>query len=152
MIKQISAKEAYDIIIASFSETELNITKEQCPGYSGFLNYEHLLKEEAEGLRLFGYYKDQLVGCVALAYKSNVRYKLKYLAVLKAYRKQGIGNELMTFAESVARDEHCQYIKLGMIRDNEKLYDFYTARGYLTKKINNYKHNAYRIAFMEKKL
>lgn len=152
MIKQISAKEAYDIIIESFNETELNITKDQCPGYSGFLNYEQLLKEEAEGLRLFGYYKDRLIGCVALAYKSDVRYKLKYLAVLKSYRKQGIGNELMTFVETIARNEHFQYIKLGMIRDNEKLYNFYTERGYVTKKVNSYKNNAYRIAFMEKKL
>jgi len=68
------------------------------------------------------------------------------LSVLPKYRHLGIGKELMLFAESKADEK----LVLGMIYDNQKLFNWYLTLGYEVDKIKTYRGNDYKVAYMEK--
>jgi ribosomal protein S18 acetylase RimI-like enzyme len=152
MIKHIEKNRvSYNVIIHSFKDVAemYNMTKENCPGNSAFMSYEKFMNYSGE---LFAYGDQTLKACMGIEKKSDVTYKLSMLSVLPSYRKQGIGHEMMTFAETYVRRCQGQKIKLGMIYENQVLFDWYQSLGYTADKIKAYKGSAFRLAFMEKKL
>ena len=140
MIREIEDYErCYKIIIESFSDVNniLGITEKSCPGNSGYMTYNKFQNELSKGLKLYGYYQPELVACIGLYKKSDVRTKIKMLSVLPKYRHLGIGKELMLFAESKADEK----LVLGMIYDNQKLFNWYLTLGYEVDKIKTYRGN-----------
>ena len=153
MIREITADELKDchlVITESFSDimTQLNITRENCSGFSGFLRYEKLLSQINKGLKLYGFYDPDLVGCIGVLKKSSTRYQVKYLCVKSDYRHQGIGRILIDYVENIAQGK----IQLGMIYENTVLLNWYQSLGYEIDKITPYKSRVFNIAFMEKKI
>ncbi len=149
MIREIDDYEhCYKVIINSFLEVNsiLGITEKNCPGNSGYMTYHQFQNELLKGLKLYGFYNPELVACIGLYRKSDVRTKIKMLCVLPRYRHLGIGKELMDFAESKADIK----LVLGMIYENQKLFNWYLSLGYEVDKIKTYKGNDYKVAYMEK--
>ncbi len=50
--------------------------------------------------------------------------------VAKAYRKQGIARQMMTYAETIAREKGCCKLTLEVLSKNEKAKKSYLASGY----------------------
>ncbi len=152
MIKLIESedyKRCYDVIVASFKGVSeaLNATPENCPGNSAFMSYNRFLNMTKK-MNLYGYYDENLIGCVGLIKKSDVSYKVKMLSVLPSKRHQGIGQQLMDYVTEHSAGK----LKLGMIYENKKLYKWYLNLGFETEKIVSYKGNDFHVAYMEKRI
>lgn len=151
MIKKVAIeelKDCYEVILESFRDVmdELNITRENCSGFSGFLRYEKLLSQVKKGLTLYGWYEPDLIGCIGLLTKSSARTQIKYLCVLKTCRHQGIGMNLIHHVENMTSGR----LQLGMIYENTVLFRWYESLGFQVDKIVPYRSKVFHIAFMEK--
>ena len=71
----------------------------------------------------------QLIGCVYLEQKGDSLY-LGMLTVSPDAQAGGIGKQLMTAAEQVARARHCPTITMNVIPQRHELIAFYERRGY----------------------
>ena len=71
----------------------------------------------------------QLIGCVYLEQKGDRLY-LGMLTVSPDAQAGGIGKQLMTAAELVARDRHCRTMTMTVIPQRHELIAFYERRGY----------------------
>lgn len=146
-MEKIEFCDAYEIIRESFSDPPINVSKENCPSYSGFLTYHQFIKE-AKTLIILGIPD---IGCVGIEKKSDIRYKIKYLCVRKSHRHKGLGHLLMRDAEKYIENQGGRRIQLGMLYDHKALLAFYCSLDYkITKKKSS--ANKLTIAFMEKKL
>lgn len=58
--------------------------------------------------------------------------RVNSLAVLPAYRGEGVGRLLMEHADDVARSRHCRYISLEADRRDQALVHWYERLGYQT--------------------
>jgi GNAT superfamily N-acetyltransferase len=79
-----------------------------------------ILKYEQDG---------QLIGCVYLEKKGDRLY-LGMLTVSPDAQARGIGKQLMTAAEQLARDWHCRAMTMTVISQRHELIAFYERRGY----------------------
>lgn len=151
MIKQIPfSKAAFDVIKASFKSIadEMYMTAENCPGNSAFMSYDKF--QRAKQMVLFGLFDQDLIGCIGVEYKSEVRYKIKYVSVLPTQQHKGYGRKLVEHACHYIEEAGGKKIQLGMIRENEILFDWYLSLGFELDKVVNYRKNAFTVAYMEK--
>lgn len=152
MIKAIDLDEfddCYDLIVEAFRDIaeDLNATPENCPGNSAFMTKEKF-KRASNKMTLYGYYGDDLLGCIGLIKKSDVSFKIKMLSVKPNFRHQGIGRQLIEHVEALSFGK----ITLGMIYENQLLYEWYLSLGYSLDKKVTYKGNRFHVAYMEKKI
>lgn len=80
-----------------------------------------VLKYEADG---------QLLGCVYVEKKGDTLY-LGMLTVLPDAQAGGIGKQLLTAAERVARERQCRVITMTVISQRHELIAWYERRGYV---------------------
>lgn len=142
---EIDFDQAYTIIIESFKNPSLEVSRSNCPSYSGFITKDYFRR---------AYEKIKMIGlgdfaCVGIEKKSDQRYKIKYLAVLQAYRHQGYGRLLMMEAEADIKAQGGSRIQLGMIYDDQRLFEFYESLGYRLVKLKEHPKKL-TLAFMEK--
>lgn len=71
----------------------------------------------------------QLLGCVYLEKKSDELY-LGMLTVSPEAQAKGIGKNLLTAAELIARNQHCSAITMTVITVRHELIAWYERRGY----------------------
>jgi len=152
MIKIIEPNEyeiCYKIINTCFTivADELKITQANCPGHSAHLDYNSFLNK-IKSTTMYGLFLPELVGCIGIEKKSDVRYKIKYLSVDPKHQHKGYGKLLMDHMETVASNK----LQLGMIYEHTVLFEWYCSLGYEVDKIATYKKNAFKVAYMEKRL
>lgn len=126
----------------------LGITPSNCPGHSAYLTYQKFLGQINKNLSMYGLFEPDLIGCVGLVKKSDVRYQVKYLTVDQAHRHKGHGKMLMDYIEDLSFGK----IQLGMIYEDQTLYEWYQNLGYKVDKLTYYKKNKFQVAYMEKVL
>jgi len=153
MIREINGDEylaCFEMMHKSFNQVadELGINQSNCPGHSAFITYKTFISDLEKNVRMYGLFNPELVGCVGLIKKSDVRYKVKYLTIAKIYRHKGYGKDLMSHIEKISSGK----IQLGMIYEHKILLDWYISLGYKVDKISSYKKNRFKVAYMEKKL
>ena len=87
----------------------------------------------------------------ALRYKFIGKNNLYFyrLAVLKTFRRQGIGSALIAAVEKIAKQKHCEKILLDCAKE-KKLVDYYEKFGFEIDKIK--KHQDHHDVYMSKKL
>lgn len=149
MIEPKHYKKCYNILHTSFTKVAdtLKITRANCPGHSAYLEYNTFISQ-MENTTMYGLFLPELVGCIGLEKKSDVRYKIKYLSVDPKHQHKGYGKLLMDHMETVAS---CK-LQLGMIYEHTLLLNWYCLLGYEVKKIVAYKKNVFKVAYMEKRL
>lgn len=72
---------------------------------------------------------EQLIGCVYLDKQGDELY-LGMLTVSPDAQANGIGKQLLTAAETIARDRQCRIITMTVIPQRHELVAFYERRGY----------------------
>nr|WP_280956250.1 GNAT family N-acetyltransferase [Candidatus Odyssella thessalonicensis] len=95
------------------------------------------LAQRGQGIAIACHEKGSIVGLIAwskshLLLKDKVRYHIEALVVDTHYRKQGIGQKLMQYLESLALQGEPAIIDLtsGVRRAPEGTHDFYKRLGY----------------------
>ena len=78
---------------------------------------------------LVGLNKDKLIATIMIGYEGH-RGWVNYLAVDPAYRKQGIGKDLMDEAERVLKNFGCPKLQLQVRTTNHGVIEFYRKIGY----------------------
>ena len=76
---------------------------------------------------------EQLVGTIMAGYDGH-RGWIYSIAVHPEHRKQGIGSQLLSFAESRLVSRGCVKINLQIMDGNEQTQEFYEANGYSVEK------------------
>jgi ribosomal protein S18 acetylase RimI-like enzyme len=91
------------------------------------------------------YYKDVLVGAVSCRYEDDKESKkgrvvyIMTITVLKAYRRYGIGTQLLNKAIEDCKREDVKRIYLHVLCSNESAIEFYLKAGFSIKeKLENY--------------
>lgn len=141
-----------NVIINSFKTVadKLNITNENCPGNSAYLELNDLNNYFDKGYKFYGLFKKELIGCIVVEKKSDVRYKIRLLSVLEENRHEGFGKILIEFVENLVIPLGCKKIQLGMIYENRVLRDWYESLGFEIEKIKKYRKNDFKVAYMFK--
>lgn len=98
--------------------------------------YELRLKDHEEGISiaLVAIYKNQIAGYVNLyRYTKHGHYpEIVDLGVFERFRNQGIGNELMSLVEDIARiDSNYIYLAVGLHSGYGNAQKLYVKRGYI---------------------
>lgn len=134
---------------------EFNINKENAPENPAFITADRLAEAMDNGSRFWVYRteKNILAGCVCVtpSVQEN-RYFIDRLAVLKKYRHQGYGKQLLDFACREIFKNGGKYAVIGIIDENKVLKNWYINYGFIeisAKKINNM---PFTVCIMEKEL
>lgn len=85
------------------------------------------LASECDEIQIAALQADTLVGCLLLTPKSPLQIKMRQVAVDTPLQGQGIGKELVLFAEKTARERGFQEIVLNA---RENVVPFYERLGY----------------------
>jgi ribosomal protein S18 acetylase RimI-like enzyme len=91
-------------------------------------------KVEAEdGLFFVAVADEKVIGTIMAGYDGH-RGWIYSVAVAPAHRNQGVGSELVAFAERVLTGKGCVKINLQILEGNESVVAFYAALGYSVEK------------------
>ena len=122
-----------DLIRKSFLTVaeSYGITEENAPRFTAFATTsERLYNQMDEGRPMYLYEEDgRIVGYYSLFIMDNNECELNNLAVLPEYRHKGIGKMLLEHSFSVARDNGCKQMNIGIVEENQILRKWYEANG-----------------------
>lgn len=155
MIRQIDRRElpaCIEVIHTAFSTVaeEFGFTRENCPGYAGFMPLEKLAEQFDKGVTMFGLYeRREMIGFVAIEDAGNGVFYLEKLAVLPGYRHKGYGLSLMNFARDAVRERGGRRISIGIVQENTRLKDWYAVYGFRPAGVRKFDHLPFTVGFME---
>ncbi|MBQ9150907.1 MAG: GNAT family N-acetyltransferase, partial [Clostridia bacterium] len=99
---------------------------------------------------MFGLYaSNQLIGYLSLSEVGEGVFELHNLAVLPAYRHRGFGKLLLDHAKETVRHLNGHTITLGLIDEDTRLKDWYTANGFVYVGARKYDHLPFTSGYME---
>ena len=93
-------------------EAELKLRDDVMRRPLGLSIYDDDLQAEADDIHIGAFSPDGLVGVLVLTPLTNGSMKMRQVAVSEGSRKQGIGTLLVDYAERIAVQRGCPYIKL----------------------------------------
>ena len=132
---------------------DLHLTRENCPGHTAFMPPEKLRAAFDGGCFLFLYRcKSSFVGYFSLHPTADGA-ELDHLAVLPAYRHQGLGKELVCYAADYAKSHlRAQKIQIGIVEENTVLKTWYQSQGFVHTGTKQFDHLPFTVGFMELEL
>ena len=142
-----------NIIQKSFATVaeEFNLTEESCPGHTAFMKLEKLQNSFESGNWMFLCYSGSVpVGFFSLKKIDSDTYELDHLAVLPEYRHNGIGKELLNYAENAVKEQNGKTIKIGIIEENTTLKNWYIKNGFIHTGTRRFEHLPFTVGFLEK--
>lgn len=130
---------------------EFNLTEENCPGHTAFMKLDKLQNAFDAVNRMFLYYSGSVpVGFFSLKQIDSDTYELDHFAVLPEYRHNGIGKELLNYAENAIKEQNGKTIKIGIIEENTTLKNWYIKNGFVHTGTKRFEHLPFTVGFMEK--
>ena len=160
MIKEIQQTDLTDcvkVIRESFVTVaeEFGITEENAPRFTAFATTEERLNWHLNGEQrpMYGYVLDgNIVGYYSLLLLENSECELNNLAVLPAYRHDGIGARLLSHAFEKAEELGCTKMKLGIVEENRVLCNWYEKFGFVHVGTRKFEIFPFTCGYMEKEL
>lgn len=160
MIRQITEKdikECVKVIRESFLTVanELRFTTENAPGFTAFSMTEDRLRQQLleEKRPMFVFCDgDKIVGYYSLLLQENGQCELNNLAVLPAYRHNGIGETLLKDAFKVAKENNLIKMNIGIVEENQVLRKWYEDFGFTHNGTQKFEFFPFTCGYMEKDL
>lgn len=160
MIRQITEKdiqECVKVIRESFLTVaqEFGFTEENAPRFTAFATTEQRINWQLLGEKrfMFAFYEnDQIVGYYSLLQQENNECELNNLAVLPAYRHNGIGEALLKDAFEVAKEMNCTKMNIGIVEENQVLRKWYEDFGFTHVGTQKFDFFPFTCGYMEKEL
>lgn len=147
--------ECANVIRTSFATVakEFNLTRENCPTHTSFIENEKLYFQFEKGCPMFCYEKgDKIIGYFSLVPQGDSSIELNNLSVLPEYRHCGIGKEMVMFAAKTAKQMKAVKLKIGIVEESTQLKNWYTQLGFKHIGIHNFEHLPFTVGFLEKEL
>lgn len=138
----------------SFTEeyVALGLTQNNAPSNGAFFNKGQLNRLKLKGTVLYAAIdEDKIVGGMGCIVEGE-SLKIKKLFVINEYKGKGIGKTLIDYCFSIAKGSQLKKVTLGMIRENEKLYNYYLRYGFIEKKTLYNEKMGLHVTFMEKRI
>jgi ribosomal protein S18 acetylase RimI-like enzyme len=99
---------------------------------------------------MFGYFSDgKIVGYVSLIKNSDISFEMNNLSILPKFRHKGYGKELLDICTSKVKELSGNKITIGIIEENTKLKEWYTAYGFIHTGTRTFGHLPFTVGFME---
>ena len=137
MIREITREDipvCVNLIKKSFKTVadEYGFTEENAPRFTAFATTEERLlwHMDVEHRPMFAYEEDGILcGYYSLLIQDGDECELNNLAVLPEYRHKCIGKQLLEHSYSIARDNGCKLMNIGIVEENKKLRKWYEDNG-----------------------
>ncbi len=132
-IRETEIKECVAVIRESFQTVadDLGFTPENAPRFTAFATDEERIGKQfhEEHRPMFGYFEgEKLVGYYSLTKGKTC--ELSNLAVLPAYRHNGIGGQLLKHSIKTAVERGSRVMRIGIIEENQVLRKWYESHGF----------------------
>ena len=146
-----------DLIKKSFLTVagEFGITEENAPRFTAFATTEDRLLWHLCGEHRPMYVYEEngvLCGYYSLLIQDNNECELNNLAVLPEYRHKGIGKQLLEHAFSIAGNNGCKLINIGIVEENKKLRKWYEDNGAIHVGTKKFDFFPFTCGYMKKEL
>ncbi len=129
---------------------DFNLTIGNCPGHTSFITDGQLESNIKDGYHTIGYFSDgKLVGFVSLTGMGDGVYELNHLSVLPEMRHLGYGKALLEYCKEMVKELGGKKINIGIIEENIKLKEWYTANGFVHIETKEFKHLPFIVGYME---
>jgi len=141
-----------EVIRNSFTTvaSDLNLTRENCPGYTSFIANERLASKLKDGYYPFGYFWDgKLIGFASLTDTGNGAYEMNDVSTLPEYRHFGYGKALLDFCKDKTKELGGSKITIGIVEENTVLKRWYTTNGFVHTGIKQFEHLPFTVGYME---
>ena len=144
-----------DLIKKSFMTVanELGFTEENAPGFTAFAATSERLywQMEHENRRMYVFEENgTLCGYYSLLMQNNEACELNNLAVLPAYRHNGIGKKLLNHAFDMARNAGCKTVHISIVEENIVLRKWYEDNGAIHVETKKYDFFPFTCGYMKK--
>ncbi len=128
---------------------QFGITRKSHPLHTSFVGAEHFRWEYRNGFVMFGAYAEKIpVGYASLKEIGDGVWTLDHLAVLPAYRHQGIGRRLIDRCVLELKKCDATKIKIGIIEENTRLKNWYLDYGFCHNGTVKLPHYPFTVGFM----
>jgi ribosomal protein S18 acetylase RimI-like enzyme len=151
-IREAQLERCAAVIRRSFATVadEFGLTEQNCPNHTSFINVEKLQNQFIKGCQMFGYFSDgEIIGYVSLTKNSDTSFEMNNLSVLPEFRHKGYGKELLDICKSKVKELGANKITIGIIEENTKLKEWYTAYGFIHTGTRKFGHLPFTVGFME---
>jgi len=145
------AKEIAEIVSLSNKDVaaKFGITKENNPKHPSFYDESWALSDFERGEEYFLFKLDgENAGCVAFEMPNPDFGYLNRLSVLPAYRKRGIGAELVRHVFDYAQSKGVPEISIGIIAKHTDLKNWYKKLGFVENGFKKFPHLPFDVLFM----
>lgn len=152
---EVCLKEAHSLMIeaSTMVADELGMTKENCPTFSGFMNWSSFRNATLIDVEMLGYkLGNQLVAYGAVDLKKADRPTLRFIAVDPKFQHCGLGRMVMNQLEQRLISHGIMHSHLGAIAENKKLIKWYETLGYKIKRTMKLGKSDYHVCMMKKEL
>jgi ribosomal protein S18 acetylase RimI-like enzyme len=146
------AKKVAEIVSLSNKDVaaKFGITKENNPKHPSFYDEAWALADFERGEAYFLYkINGENAGCVAFEMPNPEVGYLNRLSVLPAYRKRGIGAELVRHVFHYAQSKKVPEISIGIIAENSDLMNWYKKLGFVENGLKKFPTLPFDVMFMK---
>jgi len=159
MIQEISLQDNFRVLAQLLNDSfgtvanDFGLTIENCPTNSAFITSEELESQLAENREFYAFNDDDAsVGFIAIERSLGEAgtYYIEKVAVHPDFRREGIGQQLMRFAEDRIEKLGGNRISIALIDSNAVLKKWYMKQGFAITEIKIYEHLPFDVCFMEK--
>jgi diamine N-acetyltransferase len=144
-----------DIIRRSFATVaaRYGFTLEGFPNHPAYISDNEVTERVEKGLQFFVYEEaGTLAGVVGIRNKGNGEWTLEKLAVLPAFRSQGVGRRLVAHAAEAAQREGARCIIIVVLDEDDVLKAWYRSQGFRDGDQRRFSHLPVPVRFMERSL
>lgn len=132
---------------------KFDITFENNPKHPSFYTKEWVLKDFERGEEYFLYQENnEYLGCVAFEQPNTETAYLNRLSVLPMYRRNGIGEKLVTHIIEHSKEKNVKTISIGIITKHEQLKTWYSKLGFKEGDTKIFSHLPFDVTFMHYEL
>ena len=159
MIQEISLQDNFQILAQLLNDSfgtvanDFGLTIENCPTNSAFITSEDLESQLAENREFYSFNNGAAhIGFIAIERSlwEAGTYYIEKVSVHPDFRHEGIGLQLMRFAENRIEKLGGNRISIALIDSNVILKKWYLKQGFTITTTKIYEHLPFDVCFMEK--
>ena len=144
-----------DLLRRSFATVaeRFGLTIENCPKNMTFYTEQRFVEDVDRGMQYY-LLEDggQICGCVALEPAKPKTVYLGRLAVLPEHRSKGLGQALVRYLFTEAKQMGIRRVEIGIIEEDAQLKDWYRQFGFTPTGVKTFDHLPFVVGFMAKEL
>ena len=157
-VERSDIRECTNVIRESFRTVadDFGFTEENAPRFTAYAVTEDRLLYQMENehrlMAVFCLEDGTIVGFYSLLPSDGGMCELSNLCVLRSFRHQGIGTELLRDAYERAAAAGCGKMKIGIVEENKILREWYEKNGFLHTGTKKFDFFPFTCGYMEKDL